>query len=366
MIWGSTGGGILKPLGVYMTTESEKPIEVIQSEEEDQDATLPVYRILSYPSDPTLEVLVEKGRRQEITIPKFQRGWVWTHTQASRLIESFLLGLPVPQIFVYKEPSQNLIVIDGQQRLRSIWSFFEGRLPNDGPQFFLKGVNAQWEGKFYRDLNQTEQIRLRDSVLRMMVVEQVDPRDDTSIYHIFERLNTGGTALSPQEVRNCVNHGPFNDLIVDLNKDRAWRRIFGTADPETRMRDVELIVRFFALEQGLDSYIKPMKQFLNVFMKKHHAYSKRDPFERLFRETVGRICSTLGERPFHIKRGINAAVCDSVMVSFAQSSGMPDNVGERFKRLLDNPSYQEGISAGTTDIDTVKRRIRLAKEILFG
>ena len=97
-------------------------VEEIGSELEDQDTGVPLYKIVSYPADLTLEGLHQRWQREEIIIPPFQRGWVWSHTQASRLIESFLLGLPVPSIFMYKEPStQKQLVIDGQQRLRTIW-----------------------------------------------------------------------------------------------------------------------------------------------------------------------------------------------------------------------------------------------------
>ena len=105
--------------------EPDNIFERIDSEVEDAAAAVPIYTINSYPTDPTLEVLLMRWQRAEIQIPKFQRGWVWTHTQASQLIESFLLGLPVPGIFLYREPkTQQQLVIDGQQRLRSIWGCF--------------------------------------------------------------------------------------------------------------------------------------------------------------------------------------------------------------------------------------------------
>lgn len=346
-------------------SDEEMIIEEIPSEEEDKEIGVPIYKIVSYPSDPSLELLYAKWQRGEIIIPPFQRGWVWKHTQASKLVESFLLGLPVPAIFVYKESaSQKQVVIDGQQRLRTIWGFFEGKLP-DGNEFYLKGVDSQWEGKYYNTLDEAERIRFRDSVLRVVIVEQLDPKDNTSIYHIFERLNTGGTGLTPQEVRNCTYHGPFNDLMINLNEDTIWRYIFGPSELDPRMRDLELIVRFLALFEGADAYAKPMKQFLNNFMAEHQWDSAREPYQGTFLNTVGRVYKSLGHRPFHIKRGINVAVFDSVMIAFAQSTTTPDNIPDRYQKLLANPSYQEAISSGTTDVDTVKGRIKLAQEILF-
>ena len=345
-------------------SDEEEFIEKIPSEEEDNEIGVPIYKIVSYPSDPTLELLHEKWLRNEIVIPPSQRGWVWKHPQASKLVESFLLGLPVPAIFVYKEPSQKQVVIDGQQRLRTVWGFFEGKLP-DGSNFYLKGVSPQWEGKYYSTLDEAEHIRFRDSVLRVVIVEQLDPKDNTSIYHIFERLNTGGTGLTPQEVRNSTYHGPFNELLIELNKDKTWRQIFGSEDADKRMRDLEIIVRFFSLFEESEYYTKPMKQFLNNYMAKHQWDRDRESYQKIFLSTIKRVYELLGSKPFNIRRGINVAICDSVMVAFARAASTPKDIAERFQSLLKNPSYMDAITQHTTDVDKVKNRIRMAQETLF-
>ena len=344
---------------------TDDPIESIDSEVEDAVAAVPIYTINSYPTDPTLEVLYMRWQRSEIQIPKFQRGWVWTHTQASQLIESFLLGLPVPGIFLYRETStQQLLVIDGQQRLRAVWGFFEEKLPNV-PDFYLRDVDPRWEGKRYDDLAEPDRIRFRDAVLRAIIVEQTAPNDNSSVYHIFERLNTGGTHLNPQEVRNSAAHGPFNELITELNRNPDWRQIFGRPTTDTRMRDVELIVRFFALFEDSEQYAKPMKTFLNDFMKKHQWEKLDQPYRRNFKGTVERVIAALGPRPFHVRRGLNAAVFDSVMIAFARSETTPSDIATRWVTLLGNPSYDDATRSSTTDVDTVRRRIEIATEILF-
>lgn len=344
--------------------QDEDILEPILSEDQDKDTGVPIFRIISYPADPTLELLYNKWKKQEITIPPFQRGWVWKPTQASRLIESFLLGLPIPSIFVYKEKSQQQLVIDGQQRLRAIAGFFEEKLP-DGSGFYLRGVSPQWEGKYYSTLSEEDQIRFRDSVLRQVIVEQVDPKDTTSIYHIFERLNTGGTGLVPQEVRNSIYHGQFNDLLLELNKDSTWRKVFGLTQIDARMRDSELIVRFFALLEDSHPYTKPMKQFLNNFMARHQNDTNFDYYKETFLETVRRVYDSLGSKPFHIRRGINVAAFDSVMAAFARFKTVPGDITDRYKKLLANPSYDDATRSSTTDEKTVKSRIELAREILF-
>jgi len=340
-------------------------IEEIPSEKEDENSELPIYKITSYPADPTLEVLHQKWQRGEILIESFQRGWVWKAVQASRLIDSFLLGLPVPAIFVYKEPiSQKWIIIDGQQRLLTICSFFEGKLP-DGSDFYLRGVSPKWEGKYFANLEETDRIRFRDSVLRVVIVEQQDPKDETSIYHIFERLNTGGTVLTAQEVRNCVYHGPFNNFLYKLNKENIWREIVGTHTADPRMKDVELIVRFLSLLETGDSYSKPMKRFLNQYMSTHRKERKEEPYKGNLLNAAKRIRESLGPKPFHGKRGINVAVFDSVMIAFATETRIPNDIKKRYDELLVNPAFLEAISVHTTDVDKVTTRIKLAKEILF-
>ena len=341
-------------------------LERVQSETEDQQSGGQLlYKIVSYPTDFTLQILFEKWNSREITIPKFQRGWVWKHPQASKLVDSFLLGLPVPSIFLYKEPSQKYLVIDGHQRLLAICSFFDGILP-DGKEFYLTGVSPQWEGKFFKDLREPDKRRLRDSVLRAVIVEQLDPKDTSSMYHIFERLNTGGTTLTPQEVRNCVYHGPFNEHLVKLNNDPNWRSIMGTPKPDKRMRDIELLVRFLALSERGDQYTKPMKEFVSNFMGSHQNDADVKEYEAIFETTVKKVALALDSRPFHIRqRGLNAAAFDCVMVAFAKAASVPGDIKARYSKLLPNPSFVAATTAGTTDVDTVKSRLKLAREVLF-
>jgi hypothetical protein len=227
-------------------------IAPISSEREDERSEIAPYRIVAYPADYTLEGLHQKWKAKDIEIPTLQRHYVWTLLQASRLIESFLL---VPGIFFYKaKDTEKPLVIDGQQRLRSVFAYFEGKMPESNKPFALKGVKDVWEDKSFTELSKQEQMRLRDSVLRATIVDQLDPKDNSSIFHIFERLNTGGTSLKPQEVRNCIYSGPFNDLLPKLNRDSTWRRLMRAKQPDKRMRDVELILRFLALFEWRQRY----------------------------------------------------------------------------------------------------------------
>lgn len=357
----------------------ESGLELIESERADLDASPPRYEIVTFPADYTLEGLVAKYRKSQITVPGFQRKFVWSLPQASKLIESFLLGLPVPAIFLYTDPEDNTLqVIDGQQRLLSIVYFFDGYF---GPEergkrtvFALKGLNERspYLNKTYSQLAETNEAaanQLNDSVLRAFVVKQLNPSDGTSIYHVFERLNTGGTQLVSQEIRNCVYHGPFNELIGELNADINWRRIFGKTSADRRQRDIELVLRFLALRQSSADYEKPMKDFLSQFMRLRRRAPKEelDTYKRVFQDTASSVVASLGEKPFHVRAGLNAAVFDSVFTAFSKNlNRIPPDIRQRYASLVKQEAFLRSVSSGTTDKDVVASRLSVAEDRLFG
>lgn len=343
-------------------------MERIASETADEQIEVIVYKIANYPADYTLQGLYDKDKEKEILIPPFQRKFVWTLSQASRLIESFLLGLPVPSIFLYKEKkSQKLLVIDGQQRLKTIFGYFKSVFPDTKKPFYLKGVNNKWKDKSFLDLDDPDKRRLRDSVLRAVIVEQLDPKDNTSIHHIFQRLNTGGTILRPQEIRNCIYQGNFNDLLNELNTNKEWRKIIGTPIPDKRMRDVELILRFLGLYCRYKKYKSPMKDFLSNFMSEYRNDKvKIKKFREIFEKTVSSIVQDLNPHPFVIKAGLQAAVFDSIMVAFALNlDNIPPDIRERHQKLLKDGEYEKSVYEFTTVEKFVKQRINLAITKLF-
>ena len=346
-------------------------IESVTSEREDAEfgPGPTTYDISVYPADFTLQGLYDKWRSDTIRLPHFQRQFVWTISRASRLIESFLLGLPVPGIFLYKErETQHFLVIDGQQRLLSVFYFLRG-LFKDEKAFRLTGLNTPWNGLTYEELDEPDRLRFQDSVLRATVVSQIHLEDNTSIYHIFNRLNTTSTPLSNQEIRNCIYWGKFNELINELNTtSEEWRAIVGKELPDNRQRDVELILRFYALFEHSSAYEKPMKEFLNDYMRERRNPTKpelarlRDLFER----TTQVVVDELGFRPFHVRAGLNAAVFDSVFVALAKH--LDDAQGclaDRYSRLIDDPDFIAVTTSATTDVDVVKDRLHLAESKLF-
>ncbi len=356
-------------------SEDDIELERVASEEEDYASSPADYNILTYPADFTLEVLYQKWRQDEIKIPEFQRAFVWKPAQSSRLIESFLVGLPVPPVYVFVEhESQKYLVIDGQQRLRSIFQFLEGSFAPDSRgrrrPFRLVGLSAdsRFTGRAFEELWEDDQRKLKNSVLRAFIVKQLEPGADTSMYHIFERLNTGGTLLNNQEIRNCIFRGGFVQLLADLNLNNQWRNITGKPAPDSRKRDVELIVRFFAM-QDRSGYWKPMKDFLSRFMYRNRDMSEESlqKYEAVFQETCAQVTNSLGAKPFHIHAGLNAAVMDSVMAAFAGNlARTPQDIRSRYDRLLADAVFQDNTSKGTTDVNVIDQRFTRAEQILFG
>ena len=234
-----------------MTQESE----TIDVEQEDDESPYVTYEIATYPSDLTLNVIHEMWNDGQIEVPKFQRSFVWTIKQSSQLIESFLLGLPVPQVFLYIDDEHKNLVIDGQQRIKSVIYFFEGYFGEETSHgrrqvFRLQGLDERspYHKKRFEDLTVVDQRKLRNTVLRAVNIRQLTPKDNsTSAYHIFERLNTGGTPLKAQEIRNCVFHGQIVEELRELNMHKSWRMILGKPNPDKFQKDIELILRVFSV-----------------------------------------------------------------------------------------------------------------------
>ncbi len=329
------------------------------------------YAITSYGADYPVDSLVQRLERDVIFVPEFQRKYVWTLKQASRFVESLLLGLPVPGVFFAKESdSGKLLIIDGQQRLRTLQYFYRGLFK--GKEFALVDVQPRYARRTYNTLEKEDQLRLNDSVIHATIIKQDEPSNDqSSVYHIFERLNTGGTLLQPQEIRVCIFHGPFADLLEKLNEIKDWRAVYGP--PSKRLKDQELILRFLAFFFFMEKYTRPMNEFLNTFMGGNRDLKAipRNQLEGSFLPTVGVINETLGSKAFRPERALNAAVYDSVMVGLARRLKRkplqkPRQFATAYTRLLSDRDYMSAIKTNTADEASIKLRFNKATEAFAG
>lgn len=336
------------------------------------DPEIPRYATSTYGVDYPVDALVRRLTEDysdddfDIYIPPFQRGYVWSKPQADRFIESLLLGLPVPGIFLWKDPeSQRLAIIDGSQRLRTLKYFYEGRI---GSRNFALGqyIHSNFAGKTYADLGSPDRRMLDDSIIHASVVRQEEPGEDhTSIFYIFQRINTGGSPAAPQEIRNAIYQGALNDMLERLNRDERWRSIYGGVS--NRLKDQELILRFLALHHASNYYKAPMKEFLNRFMAANRGAneSKVARFESEFLAAIEIIAANIGKDAFKYDRQINAAVFDAVMVGVARRLASAEvTSGTRFitqyRELLDNEQFQESTMRATSNEQSVGKRLQIA------
>lgn len=357
-----------------MTTEQLADLDI--EEEGPDDEGYHEYSLTSYPSDFTLAVLYDQWKTKEIVVPDYQRGYVWRIEQASKLIESFLVGLPIPQVFLYVDDDHKLLVIDGQQRITSISYFFDGYFGGEegGTRkvFRLTGLSKKspFEGKTFQDLDASTQRKLKGAPLRAINIRQLKPEaDNSSIYQIFERLNTGGTPLKAQEIRNAVYRGTFNDLLKSLNRTPEWRTLLGKKAVDKHMRDVELLLRVFALTFYREKYDGKMKDFLSARMHfdRDGKSSTVEAFAKTFPLIVQQLVKKLPHDPFRRRGPINSAMLEAIVCACLAQPEMTLNapLSAGYAKLIVDPKFQDSISHSTNSIERVHTRFDQASALLF-
>lgn len=280
----------------------------LDKESEAEDAQIEEYDLTSTPNDfnvLTISSFIESGA---VKIPGFQRNYVWDIRRASKLIESLILGLPVPQVFLYEAGRNDFLVIDGQQRLLTIYFFVKQRFPRRATRGELRSLLAGevtipeevlHDDTYFENFNlrlpdigdgvRNKFARLNYSTLgdyrtqfdlrtiRNIIVKQIRPSDDdSSIYEMFHRLNSGGVNLAAQEIRSSLYYSPFMEMLVEVNNDPDWRTIVGLSTPDLNLRDVEVLLRALAMARNSDEYRSSMAKFLNQFAKKARGFPAED------------------------------------------------------------------------------------------
>lgn len=341
--------------------------EIFDPVEEDKKQTK-IFTISSYGADYPLEIIPSRIDSRDWYAPTFQRNFVWSLGQASRFIESLLLGLPVPGIFLFKEmPSGKHLIIDGQQRTKTIELFLNGG-EFGSKKFRLKNVAEKFEGKSFEELEDDDQRRLRESILHATIFTQQSPEDgNDSVYEVFERINTGGSKLSAQEIRSCISHGPFVLMLENLSQNDVWRKVFRSNGK--RLKDHELILRFYAFLYNLDGYTNPMKKFLDDQMEQFRnvSYDTNPDFPDAFLNVISFITDKVGHNAFRPDRSFNAAAYDSIMVETAKllsKVGDVKDYAEKYTVLVTDPVFLELTMHTTADAERLRKRFARAREIL--
>lgn len=310
--------------------------------------------------------------------PDFQRYSVWSNKQASQLIESVFLNVPIPMLYFSEEFEGRLHVIDGQQRLSSFFCFLDNKLKLSG----LESL-SQLNGKTFNELNSELQLCLENYTIRVIVI--LRGSDSEVKFEVFKRLNTGGTHLNEQELRNCIYRGQFNEFLKEVATYKPFLSIFGINEPHPRMADVELALRFFAFyDQTYLKYPGSMKKFLNAQMERYQNIDENtlNDFEEQFKKAIDLSLSVFGDYAFRRfvpgnqedpngfweagrgQRKFNRALYDVIMYEFtrypkAAFQGSADAIREELIHLMSHDqAFIDSTTLGTSDRKQVTTRFK--------
>lgn len=318
------------------------------------------------------------GRRAISVSPKYQRRMRWDAGRKSKLIESFLMNVPVPPVFLNEDSYGKFSVIDGKQRLTAVSDFMRGRLR-------LEGLNVFHElnGKTFDDLPEQfqEVIRTRPTMRAVIVLRQSD--DDVK-FEVFRRLNTGGVRLNAQEIRNSVYPGPLNDKILELSELPLFHQLLGITDKSSskihqEMRDCEFVVRYFALMNSWMIYEGGMSRTLDVFMSKHQTASEDfvRSCEVRFVATLANVEAVFGRRAFRRwlpekndwRNQALAALFDAQMFTLQgrdreKLAERRDGIVADFKALFSDLAFRRSIDAATNTPSFLLGRVQAFKAVV--
>lgn len=303
-----------------------------------------------------------RGTDETVKMPGFQRGFVWTKAQMDRFIESLLLGYPIPGIFLVKQDDNRMLILDGQQRLITLQQFCD---ENHG--FALRSVGDEFRGLNYSTLPENLRFKLEDSYMQATIVtSDGSPEVDEAIFQIFERLNSGGTQLTPHEIRVALYAGALMTSIEVLNDFEQWRKLFGQAKSK-RIRDHELIMRILALYTQSNEYNRPLKAFLNKFAQENRNVEiASDERGELFRDACTAINAQVGPRAFRrpdssqVNTAQAEAICVGVMEAL-RAERLPKDLQDRIANLLGDEDFVKHTVRATANDDAVQTRLARAR-----
>ena len=345
-----------------------------EPEEELEEAILsipPERRILRTEQyDFSVSTLVGMMERGEVKIPDFQRRYVWSDRQASRLIESLIIQCPIPVIYLNQERDEGFSVIDGNQRLRSIRRFLEN-------EFGLTGLTSYPElgGLTFEELDKRFQRHISNRVLRCTaILKETHPQVK---FDVFERLNSGAVALTRQELRHGLYYGPLLKRASEVATELKLDRHLGVRQ-DKRMKAEELVVRYWALSTNLAGYEKPLATFISQFTEEQRNIDPAD-LEKLvvgLKTAHRRVVELFGSHALVYSRDgrskFNAAVFDAQLVAagklstarFESLKKRKKAVREAYTRLEAEPEFSKSVTLATSDESALRGRIQKVTTLL--
>lgn len=306
--------------------------------------------------------------------PDYQRNYVWDNRRASLLVESFLLNVPIPIIYVSEEPDGAWSVVDGLQRLTSLHRFF-----NDEFKLTKLEVFQELNGLVYSKLPPREQRALKNGILRIILVLQESHPEIK--YDIFQRLNRGSIRLNEQELRNCLYRTPLTAALREAREDPAFLRVIGLKAAHNRFYDAELILRTLAIAEAFDpelgvvaKYPNKMRAFLNAYMEQHKGATAAQVAVKIqaFQKAITRVETVFGASAFRryvAEEGendtrLNRALMDAVMAAFwgldDDDVALHADALRRLPRTLteDDKEFGDALIYGTSDKKRLEYRVK--------
>lgn len=329
-------------------------------------------------ADRSLFELSHWHKRGKIVIdPEWQRNYVWDKKRASKLIESFLISLPVPVVYLAVNKEGKYEVIDGLQRLTSVFRYFNDEIALTGLEML-----GELNGKKFSQLPQQHQDKLEASILRTFEISQSTPKD--LMFIIFERLNTGGVTLNEMEIRNCLYRGTLNDLIKEISQNDNFKMAIGQKVADRRMSDRSLVLRFLAFyRMTYKGAKKGLKSFFNEFFEDYRnpTPSQLKNFREAFIASQKAAYTIFGDKAYRLRRNhakgggewapkANAAVFQVLSVSFTdfdlgQLTRSADHIYEAYIDLISTDSrWIECVSAATGDYSRIEYAVTTWQERL--
>lgn len=331
-----------------------------------------------------LETLVKKIQKNVIKLnPEYQRKHRWSDAFSSRLIESLILNIPIPIVYIsqdidvddeIEEDVARYSVIDGQQRLTAIYNFFKNKYALEDME-----VLNELNGLKYNELPPFLIRRLEERSIKCL---RIDSTIDTQVkYDIFERLNSGSVKLEAQELRNATCRGPFKTMIKDLSKTADFVELCNLnpdSDKVKKMEDEELVLRFFALSynEGYKEYKGKFKNFLTSKMNDFNLLEtvELEKMKTSFTNVFSKIKATFGSKPFQKYRSengelslmsnFNAAVYDSVIVAVNNNLSSTKGTSENLHSLFHDKDFFASIEGSVNDSKKITTRIDMVSSIL--
>lgn len=333
-----------------------------------------VRKIKTQAYDKSVSDIIRMINDKDINLnPEYQRNYIWNNKKASMLIESIILNVPIPVIYVSQEDDDTWTVIDGLQRLSSLKRFYDRDFKLSGLEI-LTDLNKS----DIKSLNPKALRVLRNGLLRVIMISN-DSHPEIK-YDVFMRLNNGAVKLNDQELRNCLYRGNFNEQLKELANNKTYLNLMKLSKPHNRMRDCELILRFFAFQENyseengvITNYKGRMKTYLNDFMRENQRLTEEnlDSFKVLFQETMKKVDATLGANAFRrfneegeYETALNRSLMDIILVSFSKISHeklleKKEEIKKRLKHLMMNDeAFIKGITRATSDKDVVNYRMK--------